>query len=73
MEPRNKKNKYLKPLLEGKIRSAFAMTEPAVASSNATNISEIKMEGNQYVGQKWWTSGAMDPRCKFYIFMGKKH
>ena len=60
------KEKYLKPLLDGKIRSAFAMTEPAVASSDATNIeSEIKMEGNQYVinGTKWWTSGAMDPRC----------
>jgi len=68
------KEKYLKPLLEGKIRSAFAMTEPAVASSDATNIeSEIKMEGNQYIinGTKWWTSGAMDPRCEFYIFMGK--
>jgi len=68
------KDKYLKPLLEGKTRSAFAMTEPAVASSDATNIeSEIKMEGNQYVinGTKWWTSGAMDPRCEFYIFMGK--
>ena len=68
------KEKYLNPLLEGKIRSAFAMTEPAVASSDATNIeSEIKMEGNQYVinGTKWWTSGAMDPRCEFYIFMGK--
>ncbi len=68
------KEKYLKPLLEGKIRSAFAMTEPAVASSDATNIeSEIKMDGNQYVinGTKWWTSGAMDPRCEFYIFMGK--
>ena len=68
------KEKYLNPLLEGKTRSAFAMTEPAVASSDATNIeSEIKMEGNQYVinGTKWWTSGAMDPRCQFYIFMGK--
>ena len=66
------KEKYLKPLLDGTIRSAFAMTEPAVASSDATNIqSEIKMEGNQYVinGTKWWTSGAMDPRCKFYIFI----
>ena len=72
--PEEQKEKYLKPLLEGKIRSAFAMTEPAVASSDATNIeSEIKMEGNQYVinGTKWWTSGAMDPRCEFYIFMGK--
>ncbi len=68
------KEKYLKPLLDGEIRSAFAMTEPAVASSDATNIqSEIKKEGNQYVlnGTKWWTSGAMDPRCQFYIFMGK--
>ena len=58
------KEKYLKPLLEGEIRSAFAMTEPAVASSDATNIeSEIKKEGNQYVlnGTKWWTSGATDP------------
>ncbi len=71
---KEQKEKYLTPLLEGKIRSAFAMTEPAVASSDATNIeSEIKMEGNQYVinGTKWWTSGAMDPRCQFYIFMGK--
>ena len=60
--------------MDGEIRSAFAMTEPAVASSDATNIeSEIKKEGNQYVlnGTKWWTSGAMDPRCKFFIFMGK--
>ena len=68
------KKKYLEPLLEGKTRSAFAMTEPAVASSDATNItSEIKKDGNQYVlnGTKWWTSGAMDPRCAFYIFMGK--
>ena len=68
------KNKYLNPLLEGKTRSAFAMTEPDVASSDATNItSEIKKDGNQYVinGTKWWTSGAMDPRCDFYIFMGK--
>ena len=71
---KEQKEKYLKPLLDGEIRSAFAMTEPAVASSDATNIqSEIKKEGNQYVlnGTKWWTSGAMDPRCQFYIFMGK--
>lgn len=68
------KNKWLTPLLEGKIRSGFAMTEPNVASSDATNIqSEIKKDGDEYVinGKKWWTSGAMDPRCKILIFMGK--
>ena len=62
------------PLLEGKIRSAFAMTEPAVASSDATNIeSSIVRDGDEYVinGRKWWTSGANDPRCKVFIFMGK--
>jgi acyl-CoA dehydrogenase len=65
---------WLKPLLEGKIRSAFAMTEPAVASSDATNIeSSILRDGDEYVinGRKWWTSGANDPRCKIMIFMGK--
>ena len=66
--------RWLEPLLEGKIRSAFAMTEPAVASSDATNIqSSIVRDGDEYVinGRKWWTSGAGDPRCAVYIFMGK--
>jgi acyl-CoA dehydrogenase len=68
------KKQWLTPLLEGKIRSAFAMTEPAVASSDATNIrSEIKRDGDHYVinGRKWWTSGAPDKRCKVMIFMGQ--
>jgi acyl-CoA dehydrogenase len=68
------KKAWLEPLLDGKIRSAFAMTEPAVASSDATNIeSRIERQGDEYVinGRKWWTSGAGDPRCKIYIFMGK--
>jgi acyl-CoA dehydrogenase len=62
------------PLFEGKIRSAFLMTEPAVASSDATNIqTRIRREGDRYVinGVKWWSSGAGDPRCKLYIVMGK--
>jgi alkylation response protein AidB-like acyl-CoA dehydrogenase len=70
------KERWLKPLLNGEIRSAFAMTEPAVASSDATNIScEIKRDGDHYVinGRKWWTSGALDPRCKVYILMGKSN
>ncbi|MGH7331711.1 MAG: acyl-CoA dehydrogenase family protein [Candidatus Rokuibacteriota bacterium] len=68
------KKQWLEPLLDGKIRSAFAMTEPKVASSDATNIeSDIRREGDQYVinGHKWWTSGIGDPRCKVLIFMGK--
>jgi len=67
--------RWLKPLLAGEIRSSFAMTEPAVASSDATNIeARISREGNStYVvnARKWWTSGAMDPRCKIFILMGK--
>jgi acyl-CoA dehydrogenase len=66
--------RWLAPLLDGKIRSAFAMTEPRVASSDATNIeSSIVRDGDSYVinGRKWWTSGAGDPRCEILIFMGK--
>jgi alkylation response protein AidB-like acyl-CoA dehydrogenase len=67
------KERWLAPLLDGKIRSAFAMTEPAVASSDATNMqATCKVVGSEVVidGRKWWTSGAGDPRCKFVIFMG---
>jgi acyl-CoA dehydrogenase len=68
------KQRWLEPLLRGEMRSAFAMTEPAVASSDATNIeTRIERDGDEYVinGTKWWISGAGDPRCKIFIVMGK--
>ena len=70
------RQRWLAPLMAGEVRSAFAMTEPAVASSDATNIeTSIEREGDEWVvnGRKWWTSGAMDPRCRLLIVMGKSN
>ncbi len=74
MARQSSKTRWLTPLLAGEIRSAFAMTEPDVASSDATNIeSSIVRDGDEYVvnGRKWYTTNATDPRCQIIIFMGK--
>jgi acyl-CoA dehydrogenase len=71
---KEQKRKWLRPLMDGEIRSAFLMTEPAVASSDATNVeTRIQRDGDHYVinGRKWWSSGVGDPRCKVAILMGK--
>lgn len=73
---REQKEAWLRPLMEGEIRSAYAMTEPDVASSDATNMqTEIRREGDEYVinGRKWWISGVLDPRCKIMIVMGRSN
>jgi acyl-CoA dehydrogenase len=70
----DQKERWLRPLLDGEIRSAFAMTEPDVASSDATNVQlRIERDGDQYVlnGRKWWISGSMRERCRVFIVMGK--
>jgi len=73
---REQKEAWLRPLMEGEIRSAYAMTEPDVASSDATNMqTEIRREGDEYVinGRKWWISGVLDPRCRIMIVMGRSN